>query len=532
MRSGVVVVVVCLAGVSVVGSVVPAAAADATVSMVSPKEGSVVTGAVELAADAAKGTDSVTFTVTEGSAAPETYKGTKSTATRWTATWPSGAYSGAATIAATATDGGTTIGSDDVAVTADNAPPRAGVEVLFPAFSPNGDGRRDRTRVDVTRNERARLVVRLKDADKRTLRRWSWPMGKAPVSFVWGGRAGGGRLPDGRYRFHARLVDIVGLAGRASAPVIIDTRAPRSRVTGLSPEIVSDQDRVRFGVRTRDRSPEVGIRLHLFDALGRIGQRRLRGVPTGDRGVRWRPRYADGGLLFPGNYRARVVVTDDAGNRRRSRPFRWRVHRSTPGIVYSRLQGAGRRVALTFDDCHYPDAWAGILDTLKSEGVRAAFFCPGQQVRANPKLARRTVREGHVAASHAWDHADLAGKGYEYTASRLRDDAAAWWEVARATSAPYFRPPYGSYDDTVVSAAGDTSHPRVMMWDVDPRDWKRPGSSVIASRVVNDSRRGSVILLHTIDQTASALPSIIRGLRDRRLRPVSLPRLFRAAGLR
>ena len=32
-------------------------------------------------------------------------------------------------------------------------------------------------------------------------------------------------------------------------------------------------------------------------------------------------------------------------------------------------------------------------------------------------------------------------------------DEAAWWDVARATPAPYLRPPYGSYDSEVLAAA-------------------------------------------------------------------------------
>jgi peptidoglycan/xylan/chitin deacetylase (PgdA/CDA1 family) len=71
-----------------------------------------------------------------------------------------------------------------------------------------------------------------------------------------------------------------------------------------------------------------------------------------------------------------------------------------------------------------------------------------------------------------------------------------------------------------------------MLWDVDPRDWRRPPPSQIATSVVGRSRNGSIVLLHTLPGTAAALPEIITGLRNRGLGPVGLPELFRAAGYR
>jgi peptidoglycan-N-acetylglucosamine deacetylase len=273
------------------------------------------------------------------------------------------------------------------------------------------------------------------------------------------------------------------------------------------------------------------VDLRVFDAAGRrIGLVRPTVAP-GLRRLAWKPRRPGGGPLFPGGYQAILRVRDDAGNESAPRARSFRVHRAAPARVFSRLPGAGRRVALTFDDCHVRSGWSRILDVLRQKGVRATFFCPGRLVRWNPDLARRTVREGHTPAAHAWDHAYLPGKGATAVASRLRADAKAWWEVAGATSAPFFRPPYGAYDRGVLAGAGQAFHPRVMLWDVDTNDWRRPGSSTIARRAVQGSQAGSVVLMHTLDGTAAALPSIIDGLRARGLEPVSLPELFRAAGL-
>jgi peptidoglycan/xylan/chitin deacetylase (PgdA/CDA1 family) len=98
--------------------------------------------------------------------------------------------------------------------------------------------------------------------------------------------------------------------------------------------------------------------------------------------------------------------------------------------------------------------------------------------------------------------------------------------VARATPAPYLRPPYGSYDNEVLAAAGRASFAYTVLWDVDPQDWDTNDPGTVISRVLSGAKGGSIILLHTKPQTAQALETIIRSLRARGLQPVGLPELL------
>jgi peptidoglycan/xylan/chitin deacetylase (PgdA/CDA1 family) len=83
---------------------------------------------------------------------------------------------------------------------------------------------------------------------------------------------------------------------------------------------------------------------------------------------------------------------------------------------------------------------------------------------------------------------------------------------------------------TAASAA--IGYYRVILWDVDPQDWRQPGSGAIASHVLSHVRPGSIVCMHLTSQTAAALPSILSGLRSRGYKAVSLPELFHAAGMR
>jgi peptidoglycan/xylan/chitin deacetylase (PgdA/CDA1 family) len=155
-----------------------------------------------------------------------------------------------------------------------------------------------------------------------------------------------------------------------------------------------------------------------------------------------------------------------------------------------------------------------VLEELKKRDMRATFFLIGAKVDAYPDLAKRLVAEGHDVANHTYTHPRLAGMGdtaVEQQLSRCQD------AIARHTGVTpvWFRPPYGAFrkeQGTIASRMGLG----VAYWSVDPQDWRKPGSSAIANRVLSASQAGSIILLHDLHpQTADAVPAIFDGLLER-----------------
>jgi len=191
-------------------------------------------------------------------------------------------------------------------------------------------------------------------------------------------------------------------------------------------------------------------------------------------------------------------------------------------VVSRRLEGGSDGVALTFDDCDDGDAWDRILDVLAGEAVPAAFFGLGMRVEQFPGPARRTVVDGHVLGAHGWDHTDLTRLEPEDVVWRLVADRAAW-RKAGATDVVAFRPPFGRYDDSTLEAAFRAGYRRMVLWDVDPRDWQSPSPRLIVARTLAACSAGSVVDLHVTASTADALPDLIAGLRRRGLRCTTLP---------
>jgi peptidoglycan/xylan/chitin deacetylase (PgdA/CDA1 family) len=200
-----------------------------------------------------------------------------------------------------------------------------------------------------------------------------------------------------------------------------------------------------------------------------------------------------------------------------------------PCIVERRAFPAGTKlVALTFDDGPWPGSTARVLDQLRADGVHATFFVVGAWVRMFPGLVRRESAEGHVVGNHTNAHPPLRRLPAAAVAAQIAGGAGS---ITAVTGVPprWFRAPAGLVNGMItgqVSAAGQ----RVVRWDVDPSDWRKPPSGVIVRRVVNAARPGAVVLLHDgggdRSSTIAALPEIIRVLKEQGYRFVTLDELY------
>ena len=409
---------------------------------------------------------------------------------------------------------------------ADAAEPLVALGVHPSAFSPNGDELKDSVQIQVTAGESGQLNVSLlrHGTALSTLLSKAIAAGEG-VSFRWSGccAASGKRFRDGRYALRATLVPAAGPSATALARLVIDTTPPVVSRPRPSPvRLTRGSLTVRASVH--DLMPTVRLRPLLY---GTDGERVAAGsrivVDRGNVLLRWRAV----GERLPGAYRVAVAAFDGVGNASVSKTQALLVQHAVRSRVWARFRGVGRHIALTFDDCNFPGAWSSILHTLHRFHVRATFFCPGERVLAEPALARETIAAGDSVGSHGWDHADFSHLSFAAQFSRLERDNHAWWSVARASATPFFRPPYGAYDSSTVTAAGRAGYAAIVLWDVDPRDWSSPGVSAIIDRVDSGTRPGSIVLMHVVPETAAALPTIISRLQARRLRPSTLPELAR-----
>jgi cellulose synthase/poly-beta-1,6-N-acetylglucosamine synthase-like glycosyltransferase/peptidoglycan/xylan/chitin deacetylase (PgdA/CDA1 family)/spore germination protein YaaH len=200
-------------------------------------------------------------------------------------------------------------------------------------------------------------------------------------------------------------------------------------------------------------------------------------------------------------------------------------------------QGAGEphQVAITFDDGPDPEWTPQILDILKAANVKAAFFLVGANAEQYPALVRRIVEEGHEIGNHTYYHPNLALCWPEHIRIEL-NATQLLLETITGRSTTLFRPPYAA--DTSPSKVSELMPLNlaqelgylVVLENIDPQDWARPGADVILQRVKQQRHDGSIILLHDAggdrEQTVEALPRILDYLKARGDTVVSLGTLL------
>ena len=67
-----------------------------------------------------------------------------------------------------------------------------------------------------------------------------------------------------------------------------------------------------------------------------------------------------------------------------------------------------KKLALTFDDGPDPKWTPKILEILKRENVKAAFFVIGDQAENNVGLLKQYIRDGHEIGNHTFTHPDIS----------------------------------------------------------------------------------------------------------------------------
>ncbi len=208
------------------------------------------------------------------------------------------------------------------------------------------------------------------------------------------------------------------------------------------------------------------------------------------------------------------------------------------------LSGAGvceaarrdKTVALTFDDGPHGEKTLELLNILSDDRVKASFFVVGKQVAFNRQVLRRIRDMGHTIANHSYTHPNLT----ELTPAAARDEYSACSELIRDVTgqAPRFCRPPGGRTNAAVEKAGREAGLRTVYWTVNSRDYTDLPPEVIARKVAGLVRPGGIVLLHGgVTATIEALPAIIRDLRKRGYRFVTLDELFpapenRKAGIR
>lgn len=168
-------------------------------------------------------------------------------------------------------------------------------------------------------------------------------------------------------------------------------------------------------------------------------------------------------------------------------------------------------VALTFDDGPRRSTTGALLDGLAQRGVHATFFLVGEMLEGNEDLIRDMAAQGHQIGIHSYDHVwltDLSAADFEREVGRTRETLRG----IAGEGSYLLRPPYGGVDRGVEKRAGSP----IILWSVDPEDWKDRDVERIVSHIVSNARDGDIILMHDIYQSSvEAALRVVDALHER-----------------
>ncbi|OAV70492.1 Bifunctional xylanase/deacetylase precursor [Bacteroidales bacterium Barb4] len=159
-----------------------------------------------------------------------------------------------------------------------------------------------------------------------------------------------------------------------------------------------------------------------------------------------------------------------------------------PGAIWRKEDNGRKCLFLTFDDGPIPEVTPWVLDVLDRYGVKATFFCVGENVYKHPDVYQMILDRGHGVGNHTYNH--LQGLRF-----RTKDYTANVGKAAELIHSPLFRPPHGHMRRPQLVAL--RKQYKIIMWDVITRDYSpRVTSDDVFRTVCKYTRNGSVVVFH------------------------------------
>ncbi|MEU2910005.1 polysaccharide deacetylase family protein [Streptomyces massasporeus] len=187
------------------------------------------------------------------------------------------------------------------------------------------------------------------------------------------------------------------------------------------------------------------------------------------------------------------------------------------GIAHASDAGA-RGVNITIDDGPDPAWTPEVLRVLRDNGVKATFCMVGTQARAHPDLVKAVVAAGHRLCDHTVSHdVTMDRKSKAYQSQQILDAERMITKASAGVRPLYYRAPGGAF--TPYSRHLAASHGmRPLGWNIDSKDFERPGSEAMVATVKNEISNGPTLLFHDAggdrSQTVAALREVLPWLKE------------------
>lgn len=183
------------------------------------------------------------------------------------------------------------------------------------------------------------------------------------------------------------------------------------------------------------------------------------------------------------------------------------------------LPGEGKYIAWTVDDGADPEVVRAYAEFAHRTGTRLTFFINGQYpaFRQHRDLLLPLVKSGQLQiANHTYSHAALTGLTDEQIVRELTRNDEEIMRLFGVSSKPYFRPPYGYYDERVLAAAASCGFTRPVLWYGSLADSSNISSAEVYAYAEKYALAQHIVIGHLNYRGVVSELDRIRALLDRR----------------
>jgi peptidoglycan/xylan/chitin deacetylase (PgdA/CDA1 family) len=196
-------------------------------------------------------------------------------------------------------------------------------------------------------------------------------------------------------------------------------------------------------------------------------------------------------------------------------------------VILDLVETDRKLVALTFDDG--PDTQTlELMKLIEAEGGKATFFVVGKTVAERPDILRQSAQAGHEIGNHSYTHIDLTGLGLD----EVRTEIVATQDIVERLTGRrpvFFRAPFLKYDDQLTAILAD-ERLRPVDGNLRTRDWDAATTvESLTGQIAAGLVPGSIVIMHSWpEHTLAAMPEILRTLREKGYRMVTISELVQA----
>jgi peptidoglycan-N-acetylglucosamine deacetylase len=176
--------------------------------------------------------------------------------------------------------------------------------------------------------------------------------------------------------------------------------------------------------------------------------------------------------------------------------LRYKYH---PPIIVQKLfsnfiwKTSNNKILLTFDDGPTEGTTLKILNILRTNNLKAVFFCVGNNIIKYPALMEKILADGHAVANHTVNHKLLTKMSREESIREL----SALNDLMKEKfnyNVKYFRPPHGRFNMKTNGILNELNM-KCVMWNLLSYDYEN-NIDKVKYAIDNYLNENSIIVFH------------------------------------